>query len=192
MRVSLYAAVLLLFALLSNAAMAQNEGEISDDLPVSSGAIQIEVLVFSLSGYRGGAEAKDSQAALPSSGRAIQASGDGDYVLINSSERVLAAAEARLRASTETKPVLFTAWQQSLSDGVWVALGDVSQGADVSGRIRIANGKPLNVQLELNYVDGSQRRYRMRASRPGHFGETLLFDHPAFGALVRIAQTSAE
>jgi len=40
-------------------------------------------------------------------------------------------------------------------------------------------------------MSGETKQYRLRATRPAYFGETLLFDHPALGALVRIAQVRA-
>jgi hypothetical protein len=169
------------------------ESESLDELPASTEQVQIEVVVFEFPGKGAGSELKAGQAAMPTAGRSISASGaDGDnFVAVPENQAALAGAVARLRASAETKPLVFSAWRQNLSDATWVTLSSSDgSGSTVSGRVRMTSGKPLSVQIELNLVNGDSK-YRLRATRPGHFGETLLFDHPALGALVRIAQVSA-
>lgn len=165
-----------------------------DELPASTEQVQIEVVVFEFPGKGAGSELKTGQAAMQTTGRAISASGaDGDnFVAVPENQAALAGAVARLRASAETRPLVFSAWRQNLSDATWVTLSSSdASGSKVSGRVRMTSGKPLSLQIELNLSSAEGKHYRLRATRPGHFGETLLFDHPALGALVRIAQVSA-
>ena len=170
------------------------EDENFDDLPASTEQVQIEVIAFEFPGKGAGAELKTGQLPVPTAGRAIAESGSGgeNFIAIPENQAALAGAFARLRASAETKPLVFSAWRQNLSDATWVALAsNDASGSKITGRVRMTSGKPLSVQIELNLSNGESKQYRLRATRPGHFGETLLFDHPAMGALVRIAQVQA-
>ncbi len=177
-----------------------------DALPSSSETVQIEVLVFRFPGKGAGSELKSSQSPASSIGQAIARSNSDAselYSEVEPSQRRLSGAMARIQASSDLKPLLFTAWRQNLSDARWVslqALGSDSEslGAEkISGRLLLTPGKPLGLKLELQ-LDGAQidgvragdlstnPRFRMRASRAAHFEETLYFDHPALGALVRV------
>ena len=171
-----------------------------DALPASSETVQIEVLVFRFPGKGAGSELKPGQAPASNVGQAIlntNAGASGLYSEVDPSQRRLSGAMARIQASSDLKPLLFTAWRQNLSDARWVSLqpADAATGSErISGRLLLTPGKPLGVKLELQ-LDGaeinsvasdSSRRFRLRANRPAHFEETLYFDHPALGALVRV------
>lgn len=181
--------------LFSSLGYAQSEAsENFDALPSSTEQVQIEVIVFEFPGEGAGSELKPGQTPVQTSGRAISESGteSENFVSLPKNQAALAGAFARLRASSETKPLVFSAWRQNLSDATWVRLSsNDSDGASVTGRVRMTSGKPLSVQIELNLTGSDAKQYRLRSTRPGHFGETLLFDHPALGALVRIAQVQA-
>ena len=191
----------------SSAVMAQDD---LDALPSSSETVQIEVLVFRFPGKGAGSELKPGQAPASSVGQAILNSNSAEqgsdtqalYSEVASSQRRLSGAMARIQASSDLKPLLFTAWRQNLSDARWVSLQASGTGAEtgaekISGRLLLTPGKPLGLKLELQ-LDGAQlngvandsvdgaSRFRMRANRPAHFEETLYFDHPALGALVRV------
>lgn len=194
---------------LANFALAQDDD--LDGLPSSSETVQIEVLVFRFPGKGAGAELKAGQAPASNIGQAIltasnSAAGSDHYSEIEPNQRQLSGAMARIQASSDLKPLLFTAWRQNLSDARWVSLQprgtEVDQlGAEkITGRLLLTPGKPLGLKLELQ-LDGAQidsvqtnvsgnssasARFRMRANRPAHFEETLYFDHPALGALVRV------
>ena len=191
---------------LANLALAQDDE--LDALPSSSETVQIEVLVFRFPGKGAGSELKPGQAPASDVGQAILSSSSGTselYSEVEPSQRRLSGAMARIQASSDLKPLLFTAWRQNLSDARWVRLQAVGADADtigaerISGRLLLTPGKPLGLKLELQ-LDGAQidaapsdatgnvtsRRFRMRANRPAHFEETLYFDHPALGALVRV------
>ncbi len=182
---------------LTSAVYAQDD---LDALPSSSETVQIEVLVFRFPGKGAGSELKPGQAPASNVGQAILNTNTGVSGLYNEvdpSQRRLSGAMARIQASSDLKPLLFTAWRQNLSDARWVSLQPVgaSTGSErISGRLLLTPGKPLGVKLELQ-LDGaeinsvandSSRRFRLRANRPAHFEETLYFDHPALGALVRV------
>ncbi len=170
-----------------------------DDLPLSSEQVQIEVLVFRFPGKGAGAELKAGQIAASGAGQAI-GTGTELYSEIEPSQRQLSGAYARVQASSDLKPLLFSAWRQNLSDARWVALTSANRGdaEQLSGRLMLVPGKPLALKLELQ-LNGAQltgataapARFRMRANRPAHFEETLYFDHPALGALVRVDLSSA-
>jgi hypothetical protein len=173
----------------------------SEALPESSEQVQIEVLVFRFPGKGAGAELKAGQARAASDGQKISASsaepsGAEQYREIAPSERQLAGAYSRLQASSDLKPMLFTAWRQNLSDARWVSLLATDGSSEkLSGRLLLTPGKPLGLKLELQ-LDGAQlmestqtASFRLRANRPAHFQETLYFDHPAMGALVRVDLT---
>lgn len=191
---------------IANLALAQDDE--LDALPSSSETVQIEVLVFRFPGKGPGSELKPGQAPASDVGQAILSSSSGAselYSEVEPSQRRLSGAMARIQASSDLKPLLFTAWRQNLSDARWVSLQAVGADADplgaerISGRLLLTPGKPLGLKLELQ-LDGAQidgvpndatgntasRRFRMRANRPAHFEETLYFDHPALGALVRV------
>ncbi len=196
------------FALAGSAA-AQDE---LDALPSSNETVQIEVLVFRFPGKGAGSELKPGQAPASNVGQAILGSNSSAnelYSEVESSQRRLSGAMARIQASSDLKPLLFTAWRQNLSDARWVSLQSTDAatlGAEkISGRLLLTPGKPLGLKLELQ-LDGAQingvadasgpdraagnavysGRFRMRANRPAHYEETLYFDHPALGALVRV------
>ena len=172
-----------------------------DALPTSSETVQIEVLVFRFPGKGAGSELKPGQTPASNVGQAIlnaNAGANDQYSEVEPSQRRLSGAMARIQASSDLKPLLFTAWRQNLSDARWVSLQPSGMGASgserISGRLLLTPGKPLGVKLELQ-LDGaeinsvasdSSRRFRLRANRPAHFEETLYFDHPALGALVRV------
>gem|GEM_PF-2907327 len=195
---------------LTNVVYAQDD---VDALPSSSETVQIEVLVFRFPGKGAGSELKPGQAPASNIGQAIlgtSTSANDLYSEVQPSQRRLSGAMARIQASSDLKPLLFTAWRQNLSDARWVSLqpvgGAMSGSEKISGRLLLTPGKPLGLKLELQ-LDGAQinsvaseslnsesaagnamasRSFRMRASRPAHFEETLYFDHPAIGALVRV------
>jgi hypothetical protein len=165
---------------------AQVELEDDSALPQSVEEIQLEVLVFRFPGKGEGAELKANQSSVSSSGQTIVSTGSDHYSEVVAGERQLAGAYSRAQASSDLKPLLFTAWKQNLSDQRWVSL----KSADgISGRLLLNNGKPLSLKLELQLDEAGQStplRFRMKQTRPAHFDETLYFDHPAFGAMVRI------
>ena len=195
---------------LANWALAQDD---LDALPSSSETVQIEVLVFRFPGKGAGSELKPGQAPASNVGQAILRANSAEqtsavelYSEVAPSQRRLSGAMARIQASSDLKPLLFTAWRQNLSDARWVSLQVSGTGAEtgsetgsekISGRLLLTPGKPLGLKLELQ-LDGAQlngvvndsanaaSRFRMRANRPAHFEETLYFDHPALGALVRV------
>jgi hypothetical protein len=155
----------------------------------TSGDIRIEAVVFAFPGKGKDAALPESQTAA-ASGQLILKSGSGNYVELPSNERKLGAAHARLLANADTKPLAFSAWQQGFNDQRWIAI----QGEGVRGRLLLKPGKPLSLRVELQYLDQTSTEalsFRLRATRAAHFGETLYFDHPAFGTLVRIDQVSA-
>jgi hypothetical protein len=165
---------------------ARSQGDDDDAALESSGDVQIEVLVFAFPGKGMGAEAKPGQGVAGGT-QNILSSGSGHYVEIPSNSRRLAGAYSKLLANADTKPLAFTAWQQGLSDQRYIDL----RGEKVHGRLLMKPGKPLSLRIELQLDGEGSVSYRLRASRPAHFGETLYFDHPAFGALVRIDQIGA-
>jgi hypothetical protein len=192
MRIRFFGLIFTWLMLLSSPTYAQaEESENIDELPSSTEQVQIEVIVFEFPGKGAGSELKAGQTPVQTSGRAIADSGaeSENFVKIPENQAALAGALARLRTSADTKPLVFSAWRQNLSDATWVSLSsNDASGAKVTGRVRMTSGKPLSVQIELNLTSLEAKQYRLRSTRPGHFGETLLFDHPALGALVRIAQ----
>jgi hypothetical protein len=182
----------LTFALMG---VALAQVELSEDdsaLPNSTEEVQIEVLVFRFLGKGAGAELKAGQAPASSQGQALSVGGMEHYTIVSTSERQIAGAYARLQASSDVKPILFTAWKQNLSDQRWVSLKSDEGSERLSGRLLLSNGKPLGLKLELQLDNAllmessTPVSFRMRADRPAHFDETLYFDHPALGALVRI------
>ena len=181
-----------------SAAQAQDD----ELLPESSEEIQLEVLVFAFPGKGEGAELQPGVSADIGTGTPLASSSDGQsesnghYVELASNERKFTSAYARLAASDQTRPLLFTAWRQALSDQRWVSIKSRDSN-EVFGRVLLKPGKPLSVRVELSYrgelaaIDGQPPRsveFRLRSTRPGHFSETLYFDHPAFGTLVRIGE----
>jgi Peptidoglycan-binding protein, CsiV len=188
--------LILLSAFALPLALSLHAQDDSEALPESSEQVQIEVLVFRFPGKGAGAELKAGQARAASDGQRISTTGAEQYSEIAPSERQLAGAYSRLQASSDLKPMLFTAWRQNLSDARWVSLQPTDGASEkLSGRLLLTPGKPLGLKLELQ-LDGAQlmdstqtASFRLRANRPAHFQETLYFDHPAMGALVRVDLT---
>jgi hypothetical protein len=192
---SIFRALVASSLLFTTPVLAQDE---LDALPESTEKIQLEVLVFRFVGKGQGAQMPASQTPVSASGVTVAGSGSGDFVNIDNSQRALAGAHARLQASADLKPIYFSAWQQNLSDQRWVAISATgSDGETLSGRVLLTPGKPLGLKLELQLdnalLQGSaDARFRLKANRPAHFDETIYFDHPALGALVRVEQKSAD
>lgn len=178
-------AFLMAFWVLTGAsALAQQDEE---SLPASSDELSVEVVVFAFPGGGEGADLASGTQLEILDGTTVEASGEGRYVELATQDRQLAQAFARLSASSETKPLVFSAWRQGLSDQQWVTL-KASREGELAGRVLLKPGKPLSVRLELNFRAADGRVFRVRSTRPAHFNETLYFDHPAFGALVRIGE----
>ena len=217
MQIPMFSRLALIFVcnfVLADVALAQDD---LDALPSSSETVQIEVLVFRFPGKGAGSELKPGQAPASNVGQAILRANSAEqtgavelYSEVASSQRRLSGAMARIQASSDLKPLLFTAWRQNLSDARWVSLQAFASGTGaetgsekISGRLLLTPGKPLGLKLELQ-LDGAQlngvvndsanaaSRFRMRANRPAHFEETLYFDHPALGALVRVDLSSQQ
>ena len=183
----LRAFLMAVWVLTGASAFAQQDEE---SLPTSSDELSVEVLVFAFPSGGEGAELASGTHFEILGGTSIEASGTGRYVELEAQARKLAPAFTRLSASSETKPLLFTAWRQGLSDQQWVTL-KASRAGELVGRVLLKPGKPLSVRVELNFRSSDDRMFRVRSTRPAHFNETLYFDHPAFGALVRIGEPGA-
>lgn len=156
-------------------------------LPPSNQRVQIEVLVFRFPGKGAGAELKANQQRVTDQG--LMPMPDSPVLALSGAELQLSGAYSRLQASSDVKPLLINGWTQDLAETRWISLRQTEPGAErVVGRLMLTSGKPLSVKLELQLDEttGSGASFRLRAERPAHFQETIYFDHPAMGVLVRI------
>lgn len=175
------------FVLLALLSSAQAQDEL---LPTENQKVQIEVMVFRFPGQGAGAQLKANQQRVLDQG--VVPAQDSVVTVIASSELQLSGAYSRLQASSDVKPLLINGWSQELSETRWISLRQSEPGPErVIGRLQLIAGKPLSVKLELqlddaSLTDGSNASFRLRAERPAHFQETIYFDHPAMGVLVRI------
>ena len=172
------------------AVFTQSGGAWAQDelLPPENQKVQIEVVVFRFPGKGAGAELKANQQRISDQG--VVPSADSLVMPVSTTELQLSGAYSRLQASSDVKPLLINGWTQELSETRWISLRQSEPGAEqVMGRLMLSAGKPLSVKLELQLDDasmGGNSSFRLRAERPAHYQETIYFDHPAMGVLVRI------
>lgn len=149
--------------------------------------VQIEVVVFRFPGKGAGAELKAGQQRVTDQG--VVPAMDSAIQPMPSTELQLSGAYSRLQASSDVKPLLINGWSQALTESRWITLRQTEPGSErVMGRLMLTAGKPLSVKLELQLDDtqAGDASFRLRAERPAHYQETIYFDHPAMGVLVRI------
>lgn len=156
-------------------------------LPPDNQRVQIEVVVFRFPGKGEGAELKAGQQRVVDQG--VLPATDAVVTALPTTDLQLSGAYSRLQASTDVKPLLINGWTQELTESRWISLRQTEPGSErVIGRLMLTSGKPLTVKLELQLDDAQvgNSTFRLRAERPAHYQETIYFDHPAMGVLVRI------
>lgn len=143
---------------------------------------------------------------LPGSPQPFQQLGDAN--------QTLASALTRLTASRDYHPLLHLAWRQPVTaqadaPAVHIYSGEDSDGTEGSaptdapareldGTVRVSRNRFLHIDMDLLFQesgaagpDASGRTFRLRQSRRVNSGEVHYFDHPAFGALIRLTPYEA-
>lgn len=97
---------------------------------------------------------------------------------------------ARLRRSRDFRPLLHMAWTQAALDpdkAGWVPVrGQAEDGTRIDGSARLAVSRYLHLKLEMKADMPDKGNFALTQSRRMKSGEIHYFDHPEFGALVRV------
>lgn len=97
---------------------------------------------------------------------------------------------ARLRRSRDFRPLLHMAWTQTAlepTEAGWVPVrGQAQDGTRINGSAKLAVSRYLHLKLELAAEIPDKGEFTLDQSRRMKSGEIHYFDHPEFGALVRV------
>lgn len=97
---------------------------------------------------------------------------------------------SRLRRSRDFRPLLHLAWTQASlapEKAGWVPVrGQAEDGTRIDGSAKLAVSRYLHLKLELVAEIPDKGRFSLEQSRRMKSGEIHYFDHPEFGALVRV------
>lgn len=167
--------------------------------PAANNVYEIEVIVFEnrLSDLEGGELWKQEQ-STPAAAKKEETTAAGDK---NPAESPLAPAKAALEKSGRHRVLAHQRWRQNAE--AKSASKPVKVGGDTGefdGFLRFYLSRLLIVELNLALKDRSTEggvlagdsekgaaMYRLNESRRVRISETHYFDHPKFGALVRVS-----
>lgn len=161
---------------LSPAALAQDGGE-----------VEVEAIVFAFT-----ERPESSIARVPprlAIGTATEISADGSalYGALPPTQLGLSTAYSRLSTDRRSRALMHLGWRQPASDSRSVRLRSAEvEGLSVDGRVLVETGGDAQIKLELILTDASGAQYLIEQSREIKPGDTQYFDHPAFGAIVRV------
>ena len=142
-------------------------------------------------------------ARLTDTARAVTEPMELRYRLVDNSELQLVDAYARMRGSRDFRPLLHTAWEQPgypRDNAPTLDLARVGQlPARLGGTVALSLGRYLHLTLALDLgasatvaaamspsLESDPPIYLLRESRRLRSKELHFFDHPKFGALVRV------
>lgn len=174
-----------------------------DALPDS---VQIEILVFAWADNSGsGSEAApNSIDERPYDLYVLgEPPGEGMYRVLPDSAQRLAGASGVLGRSARSRVLLHTGWRQPTQNGRRIRLQNESRvegpapalgllggsSPELDGWLELEAGRGLRLNLDLLFGrQGSAvvDSFRLRQTRVLTPGELHYFDHPAFGAIVRV------
>ncbi|MCC6206922.1 MAG: peptidoglycan binding protein CsiV [Gammaproteobacteria bacterium] len=126
---------------------------------------------------------------------------------LGDSNHTLASALARLYAARDYHPLLHLAWRQPVTaqadaPAVHIYSEDTSDGTkaiestdappprEFDGTVRVSRNRFLHIDMDL-LLRESGTAFRLRQSRRVNSGEVHYFDHPAFGALIKLTPHEA-
>jgi hypothetical protein len=177
-------------------------GFAQDALPES---VQIEVLVFAYAdnGGSGAEAAPNSIEERPYDLYVLGEAGEGMYQALPASAQRLAGAAGVLGRSARSRVLLHTGWRQPSFNGRRIRLQNDARvegpapalgllggsSAELDGWLELEAGRGLRVHLDLLFGrEGAAGvdNFRLRQTRVLTPGELHYFDHPAFGAIVRV------
>ncbi len=105
-------------------------------------------------------------------------------------ELSLKSENTRLRRSRDFRPLLHMAWTQAAlepAEAGWVPVrGQAQDGTRLDGSAKLAVSRYLHIKLELTAEIPDKGEFMLDQSRRMKSGEIHYFDHPEFGALVRV------
>jgi len=120
------------------------------------------------------------------------------YPLLDDENLQLGALRQRLARSGEIRPLLHLGWRQDARAPRAAQPQDLpalSGSEGLSGTVRLYRRQSLHVELDLRLpateagadgADGGAGIYRLRETRIVRSGNLSYFDHPRFGAIVRV------
>lgn len=129
------------------------------------------------------------------------AAGAQAFQQLASPGQTLDSALARLSASRDYRPLLHLAWRQPVTAQAdapavhvyggedraeGIETGAAAPARELDGTVRVSRNRFLHVDVDLLLREESGRTFRLRQSRRVNSGELHYFDHPAFGALVKL------
>ncbi len=195
--------IFILCVLFSNLALAENW-------------YRVEVIVFENLYPQSGGEIWNKYPGLPNtqeSVRLIRAlEGDEPGVIafqsLDNSRLTLTGTYSRLKKSSHYRPLKYIAWQQPEMSGsnarnVKLEIRNQSSEIKISGNVRIRSSLYLHVDVDLAYflqaigniegiieedIQGEDIVTRLHETRRIKLNEIHYFDHPLFGAIVRVVR----
>ena len=158
--------------------------------PASSGAYQVEILIFRANSPPGGEDL-----GTPAEGRGFSAPAPGDNPppdllrTLDSSQMQLGSMASKLRASGEWTVLAHAAWVQTATD--WphhagLALEQLGiSAAGLHGTVYLEHGQYLHLGFDLQLGNGPT--WSLRELRKIRFNEKNYFDHPGFGVIAIVS-----
>ncbi len=176
---------------------------------------RVELIVFENSNSDPSGELWEKYPGLPDTGSSIkltraQQGGSSELIpfqTLDSSLLTLSGAYSKLKSSSLYNPLSYLAWQQPSLEArnarsVKVQIFNGVDELNVLGKLKIRSGVYLHADLDLAYSvspgslmieeDNGGKIARLTESRRIKLNEIHYFDHPLFGAIVRVVRLNAE
>lgn len=174
---------------------------------------RVELIVFENASSTSDGELWNKYPGLPDTGSSVRLTKnkDGNTGLIPFQTLVpdlltLSGAYSKLQSSSKYEPLSYIAWQQpsleaQSAQAVKIAISNSVDELDVLGTLKVRSGTYLYVDLDLAYSitpgslsmgTKSGKLARLTESRRIKLNEIHYFDHPLFGAIVRVVRLNAE
>jgi hypothetical protein len=158
--------------------------------PASTGAYQVEILVFRANGQPSGEDL-----GTPAEGRGFTAPAPGESTppdvlrTLDASQMQLGSMASKLRASGEWTVLAHAAWVQTATDWPRHAGLTLEQlginAAGLHGTVYLEHGQYLHLGFDLQL--GSGPPWSLRELRKIRYNEKNYFDHPGFGVIAIVS-----
>ena len=158
--------------------------------PASTGAYQVEVLIF-----RAASPPSGEDLSTPAEGRGFTAPAPGESAppvvlrTLDASQMQLGSMASKLRASGEWTVLAHAAWVQTATEwprhaGLTLEQLGIS-AADLHGTVYLEHGQYLHLGFDLQL--GGAPPWSLRELRKIRYNEKNYFDHPGFGVIAIVS-----
>ncbi|MEX2517202.1 MAG: CsiV family protein [Gammaproteobacteria bacterium] len=149
----------------------------------------VEIVVFEHLSASNDGEVWQETTTVPDWSNAVRIDSDSGYRQV--SGRHLAGVQAAMRQSAYYRPLVYKTWQQpGLTPSRARPVLLPTEEEKVQGTVTIRSSNLLHVDLDLYYStgDGFGNNIQLQESRRIKLNEMHYFDHPLYGAIVRVSR----